>query len=389
MNNVVFVLFSVAVAAFVGGMTNYFAIKMLFHPRKPLYIKGYKLPFTPGLIPKRKDEIGDSLGRVVADYLVTSEGLANTLGKAQFHDRLTEKLQNFIIEWTSKDETIEQLILSFQSEEQLHTWKNKLAIWIRDAVRRGGTTLWDRHQLSDIRLHEFVPGWYGGKRDELVQWAVRFLVEGIKDEINSPQGERMLRNIVMQMLDQAGGLFGTLAGIFMDEDKMVIKVKIALSRQLESPSIQQVLARFIESKIEQFAMMSITDVLQMIVEEQDPRDWAMDRIDHWLPVEGWLDEWLDRRISDLFISRQDWLLEKTPQAVNFVIGLLVKHADKMIAAIDLPALVNREVSRFPIERIEDIILSVSGKEFRAITWLGVLLGGMIGLMQSFFVLLFR
>jgi len=36
-----------------------------------------------------------------------------------------------------------------------------------------------------------------------------------------------------------------------------------------------------------------------------------------------------------------------------------------------------------------MILDVTGKEFRAITWLGVLLGGLIGLIQSLLIILFR
>jgi uncharacterized membrane protein YheB (UPF0754 family) len=55
----------------------------------------------------------------------------------------------------------------------------------------------------------------------------------------------------------------------------------------------------------------------------------------------------------------------------------------------LPQLVEAQVAKFPIERLEEIILSVSGKEFRAITWLGVLLGGLIGLVQSLVTILFR
>src|SRR5690606_41684826 len=61
---------------------------------------------------------------------------------------------------------------------------------------------------------------------------------------------------------------------------------------------------------------------------------------------------------------------------------VIGQVEQVVQALELPKLVEREVSRFPIERIEQIVLGVSGKEFRAITWLGALLGGMIGLLQD-------
>ncbi|MNO04618.1 hypothetical protein D3C81_2257180 [compost metagenome] len=56
-------------------------------------------------------------------------------------------------------------------------------------------------------------------------------------------------------------------------------------------------------------------------------------------------------------------------------------------AISLPELVKEQVEKFPVERLEEIILNISGSEFRAITWLGALLGGFIGLLQSLFMLM--
>lgn len=37
----------------IGGVTNHLAIKMLFRPYKAIYIKNWRVPFTPAL--SRKD----------------------------------------------------------------------------------------------------------------------------------------------------------------------------------------------------------------------------------------------------------------------------------------------------------------------------------------------
>ena len=40
------------IGAIIGLVTNYLAVRMLFHPYKPFKIFGVRLPFTPGIIPK-------------------------------------------------------------------------------------------------------------------------------------------------------------------------------------------------------------------------------------------------------------------------------------------------------------------------------------------------
>lgn len=53
------------VGAFIGYITNWLAIKMLFRPHHEKRIFGIKLPFTPGLIPKEKDRIAKSVGKLL------------------------------------------------------------------------------------------------------------------------------------------------------------------------------------------------------------------------------------------------------------------------------------------------------------------------------------
>ena len=69
----------VVVGALIGGITNALAIKMLFHPYEAIYIFGKRLPFTPGLIPKRRDELAEQMGKMVVEHLITPESIKNKL----------------------------------------------------------------------------------------------------------------------------------------------------------------------------------------------------------------------------------------------------------------------------------------------------------------------
>lgn len=85
------------ISALIGWVTNYVAIKMLFHPRKPL-----KLGFftVQGILPRRQADIAIKLGRIVATDLLSSEQLINRLtnenSRAVYQDFIDTQAETFI-----------------------------------------------------------------------------------------------------------------------------------------------------------------------------------------------------------------------------------------------------------------------------------------------------
>lgn len=67
------------VGAIIGLITNKIALKMIFRPLYAKYLWGWKLPFTPGLIPKEKGRIAKSIGNVISVNLMNKETLEKTL----------------------------------------------------------------------------------------------------------------------------------------------------------------------------------------------------------------------------------------------------------------------------------------------------------------------
>jgi len=85
------------VGAGIGYVTNAIAIKMLFRPVKPVYIGKWRLPFTPGLIPKEKARLAQSIGEAVGENLLNEEALRDALlsneTKAKLRGTLTDALE--------------------------------------------------------------------------------------------------------------------------------------------------------------------------------------------------------------------------------------------------------------------------------------------------------
>ena len=65
--------------AFIGYVTNYIAIRMLFRPLRPWRIFGVRLPLTPGIIPAKRGELAERMGDMVGSHLLTSEDVGRAL----------------------------------------------------------------------------------------------------------------------------------------------------------------------------------------------------------------------------------------------------------------------------------------------------------------------
>ncbi|MNE74680.1 hypothetical protein D3C80_1707730 [compost metagenome] len=118
---------------------------------------------------------------------------------------------------------------------------------------------------------------------------------------------------------------------------------------------------------------------------EDSQSWISGKITN-LPLDKWIESLEGIRISSLIAPWKEQVEAAIPAITARVLQSIAKGIPAAVQAIQLPELVKEQVEKFPVERLEEIILNISGKEFRAITWLGVLLGGFIGLLQSLFML---
>ena len=88
----------ILVGATIGYCTNYLAIKMLFRPRKAIFIGNWQLPFTPGIIPKNQKRIAAAVGRAVGGHLLNSDAIKEGLGRNGTKEKMVKELAAYICE---------------------------------------------------------------------------------------------------------------------------------------------------------------------------------------------------------------------------------------------------------------------------------------------------
>jgi len=85
------------IAALTGYITNYIAIKMLFHPRKKVKFLFMEIQ---GIFPKRQKKLAEKLGKIVAEELFSVEDVKKSLQKPGSSEEVeavvNEKLDDFL-----------------------------------------------------------------------------------------------------------------------------------------------------------------------------------------------------------------------------------------------------------------------------------------------------
>ena len=100
--------------AAIGLVTNWIAIKMLFRPYGQKRLFGVVLPFTPGVMPKRRAELAKKLGRTVGGHILTDEVLAKAMvepGRARaLNDLLGRAIDHKITEAANSKISVEEFV---------------------------------------------------------------------------------------------------------------------------------------------------------------------------------------------------------------------------------------------------------------------------------------
>ena len=156
------------VGAFIGYITNVVAIKMLFRPLKEIRFFGFRLPFTPGILPRERHKLADSIGSMVERELITPGVLKERLARPEVREKMENSLGSYteqilerplssLLEDKPGDFPLSELLKDFVNsvvfdsylEELLAIWAglktpspdddgNSLGSWVKSKVRNVG-----------------------------------------------------------------------------------------------------------------------------------------------------------------------------------------------------------------------------------------------------------
>lgn len=102
------IITSPIIGGVIGLLTNSIAIKMIFRPYKEVYIGKFKVPFTPGLIPKERPRIAKAIGKVVGNELLDTATLREALCADNVHEIFNQKFNDIMHDFSNDETSLSQ-----------------------------------------------------------------------------------------------------------------------------------------------------------------------------------------------------------------------------------------------------------------------------------------
>lgn len=182
--NVVQVLSGPVIGAVIGYFTNYIAVKMLFRPLNPVKVGKFTLPFTPGVIPKRKKELAGALGTTISNMLITQADLKNALVSHGMKQSITNGIIEYIKNKTDTTMTIKDNLNCYINEKDYENIKLQLQELLSERMAVG---------LSGIDLAAIIASEAGAAVKGKVQGTMLAMMinDSLIASLTQPIGEKV------------------------------------------------------------------------------------------------------------------------------------------------------------------------------------------------------
>ncbi|MCY7773560.1 DUF445 family protein [Bacillus licheniformis] len=373
----VFGIFAVmiAVGALIGAVTNHFAIKMLFRPYKAIYIFGKRVPFTPGLIPKRRDELARQMGQMVTGHLLTTEGLKKRLASDAVKSQAVQVGERLLARLSQSTATVEEALES---------------IGISNPAQKADRAV---SRLADEKLSAFLEAYENEplkklfpleaqeKLKEKIPMVSSYILSRAVSYFESDEGKERLGHMIDDFLKERG-MLGSMVQMFLGNSSLVDRVQPEIVKFLKNGETAGLLQDLLENewdKLKEYTFKEADDKWNLKPLIFDLKEKLLKRFS--------LQPFFEKTIGSSISSFEQDIALRLPQMADRLLEEAGRRLDQVLKQLELEQIVKEQVDNFPVERLEEMVLSISKREFKMITYLGGLLGGIIGAVQAIFVIL--
>ncbi len=411
------------IGAFIGYFTNYVAIKMLFYPKKTYYIGNIRVPFTPGLIPKKRDELIDKISNVVADKVINKKELVRYVYSKKNREFLYSYTQNILNDLL--DRKLSDLNLPYRkilkiASEQIDTLKETV---IRekleafdidfDYITYNAFLLIDKNKrIKNLIQNKNLETLY-----QNIESLSNNALLNLSSSLDDPEIKELIRRKITESLndyiDESNILtasFVSMIAPLIEENEKIMDIIVDKLKQLLND--KNIKVRVKNSIIEAFEKDVLSLRLKEFLEKftssslEDLRKWVSSKIQEIfdrLNIKEKITEELIRTIDTEKTARKivaflRLKLQKTTfrDVLKFIkpeferklsrylvnnLLVIVRKESQRIFDFDIAKNAREKLEKLDIGQIEDIVLNISKEQFKYINLFGGILGFLIGIIE--------
>ncbi|WP_277619750.1 DUF445 family protein [Listeria floridensis] len=171
---------------------------------------------------------------------------------------------------------------------------------------------------------------------------------------------------------------GSFAKMFLNLDTLTEKAQSELEKMLLRPEMKVTIETMLVAEWHHLLDKKLADVLS---EEKKAELLMQMKMESraFLAGEKWLNRPLQENLAKYQVQISDHII---PYVVERLLDFASNHSADILNRLEIAALIEKQISTFSLAEVEQIVVDISGKELKMITYLGGFLGGLIGIIQG-------
>lgn len=319
------------------------------------------------------------------------EVIINTLEEEKTRDIIGKALLKEVKTLEKEDLTIEEVIpenIKPYIEEYVKSQKDTLVDIIKNLLRDDEVSYKIKSAIND-NIPSIVSMFLSGdviygklvslvdkslseeeNKEYICDAALVFVHESMKKKVSD-----VINNVGEEKLEVISDALGDKISKKLNTEENIDSIISKLNCKISSFNSYEEIIKVLFNDYENILIDNIDSMISQIV-NNNQLSGEISKI-----IEKVFDKFLQNSLNDICYNKQN--LENSIMSIldNLYNDFVENKSAKVLEIVDISSIVEEQINAFEVDYAEEIIIGIANKELKAITWLGALLGGILGILS--------
>ncbi|WP_283706031.1 DUF445 family protein [Clostridium perfringens] len=319
------------------------------------------------------------------------EVIINTLEEEKTRDIIGKALLKEVKTLGKEDLTIEEVIpenIKPYIEEYVKSQKDTLVDIIKNLLRDNEVSHKIKSAIND-NIPSIVSMFLSGdviygklvslvdkslseeeNKEYICDAALAFVHESMKKKVSD-----VINNVGEEKLEVISDALGDKISKKLNTEENIDSIISKLNCKISSFNSYEEIIKVLFNDYENILIDNIDSMISRIV-NNNQLSGGISKI-----IEKVFDKFLQNSLNDICYNKQN--LENSIMSIldNLYNDFVENKSAKVLEIVDISSIVEEQINAFEVDYAEEIIIGIANKELKAITWLGALLGGILGILS--------
>lgn len=319
------------------------------------------------------------------------EVIINTLGEEKTRDIIGKALLKEVKTLGKEDLTIEEVIpenIKPYIEEYVKSQKDTLVDIIKNLLRDNEVSHKIKSAIND-NIPSIVSMFLSGdviygklvslvdkslseeeNKEYICDAALAFVHESMKKKVSD-----VINNVGEEKLEVISDALGDKISKKLNTEENIDSIISKLNCKISSFNSYEEIIKVLFNDYENILIDNIDSMISQII-NNNQLSGGISKI-----IEKLFDKFLQNSLNDICYNKQN--LENSIMSIldNLYNDFVENKSAKVLEIVDISSIVEEQINAFEVDYAEEIIIGIANKELKAITWLGALLGGILGILS--------